>query len=144
MPSKAAAAAAAAAVPGDQDRLNCAKVMLHVSKQLKSIKQRTLLRLEQGGRLDRSAAESYNRWMKARNSSMLNRYMVVSMVEGMHALTYEQLTACMHACMNECIRLIGCANAWIARLPCREPPPCAVQAALTVAADRCMNKRSHT
>lgn len=65
----------AAAPPGDQDRRNCAKVMLHVSKQLRSIKHRMMLRLEQGGHLDRSAKESYERLGAARGAAPNKSYL---------------------------------------------------------------------
>jgi hypothetical protein len=61
--------------PGEQDRRSCAKVMLHVSKQLRSIKQRTLLRLEQSGRLDRAAAGSYEAWVRARGAAARGGYL---------------------------------------------------------------------
>lgn len=61
--------------PGEQDRRAAAKLMLQVSKQLWSVKQRALLRLEQGGRLDRAAARSYDAYRAARGAAGPGSYL---------------------------------------------------------------------
>jgi hypothetical protein len=64
--------AAAAAAPSDAPK--CAKFMLHVDKQLRALKSRMLLRLDQGARLDRGAAESGERWRTALTAAPLGSY----------------------------------------------------------------------
>jgi hypothetical protein len=64
-----------AAAPGHADRRSCAQAMLLVSKQLRALKQRALLRQEQGGKLDAAARGSHEAWQRARAAAPEGSYL---------------------------------------------------------------------